>query len=964
MNARFAIDVLRESGEDFPLAAGADGMDATTSRASRGLFRMNRRISAGVALRRLHILAAVVVLLLAVPQGGTRADEPYARSRVYDLQHSTLRLRFDAGQRKIFGEVEHKLAALRDDLLQLEFDSVDLRIEGVTVDGAAVKYQTTADKLIVPLPSPSRRGQSYLVGIRYQGNPKRGLHFILPDKNYPDRRREIWTQGEAEDTRYYLPTYDYPNDRLTTDTYITVPAEWETVSNGRLESRKDAGDGQVTWHWIQDAPLSTYLISVVAGEFEHTEETWRSKSVTYYVPRGDLARIPVTFEHTREMLDFFSTLLGVPYPWDKYSQTTVDEFVEDGMENTSATTLTTSMLLNPRTAVERPEGEDLLISHELAHQWFGDLVTCKDWASLWLNEGFATAMEMIWEEHKYGRDEAAYTRWQSARNWMERERLYGVPIVTRNFRDSLQYEGNVYMKAGIVLLMLRDQLGAPDFYRALNHYLEKYRGQNVVTADLVKAIEEATGQNVDAFFQQWIYRAGAPKFEVHYTYEEAGRQVRLEVRQTQAIEGAVGVFTVPVEVAVTTPGGTNHFPILISKQTETFSFSADGRPLLVLFDPGDKLLKSVNFAKGWQEWVYQLGHAATVPDRADATVALADFPSNDAVVAALGDAAQKDPFWGVRSHARQSLGKLGGTSARDFILHGLDDPDPRAAEAAAETLESFAKDETVAEGLMKTIGQGKTYRVRTAALRALGEIQTQDAFNVLAKTIRMDSPDDVLREAAFDGFAALGDDRAVPILLDWAAPGKPLTVRPAAIRALGRLDRNNKETTRLLVRFLSERIRKVWRPALLALEIRRDPEAIAPLEELLQRDDFSDEQRNSMRRVLEHLRSVPKPPAPAPADAPPPAVSPAAVALGSAPAGEPASFVVSQKNLGRAVSAPRYSQGMPSAYFRARRARTTHAASAASFSSARQGLIRAAPSAATRDFSVATEHPISGADAS
>ena len=802
-------------------------------------------------------LAAAVAFLAFLALGAPgRADEPFAPSRDYDLQHSTIRLAFDTDHRKIFGDVTHRVAMLRDAASRIVFDCVALRIDSVTLDDQPALYEVTVTQLAVVLPSPARRGDTHTIEIRYQGSPRQGLFFILPDKNYPSRPAEIWTQGEAEDTHYYLPTYDYPNDRLTTDTYLTVPPAWVTISNGRLESKTPDGKGQVVWHWVDDAPLSTYLISVVAGEFDRMDETWRSIPVTFYAPRGERDRIPVTLDHTRAMLDFFSSTLGVPYPWSKYSQVAVDEFTEDGMENTSATTLTTRALLNPATAAEYPLREDDLISHELSHQWFGDLVTCKDWNNLWLNEGFATVMEYFWEEHEFGPDDAAYTRWNEARDWLADERVYPVPILNSNFKDSLEYAGNVYTKAGLVLYMLREQLGPADFYAGLKHYLEKYRGQNVVTADLVSAFEESTSHNVDRFFQQWIYGAGAPSLAIRYTYAEARHEVQLEVKQAQKIEGAVGLFTLPTKIEIVTAAGSKRFPIVVSKASESFAFPVDGPPLLVLFDPGDTILDTVQFDKSPKEWIYQLRHAATVLDRADAAVVLGEIPGQDPVVSALSDAARLDPFWGVRVQALEALGRLGGLRARDVVLAALDDPDPRVAASAATLLGAFPQDSQVAAWLETVFRTGRFYREREAALLALGRLRSPNAYTVLLEAARTESPDDGLRRAAFRGFGELADARATPLVLEWAAPGKPIHTRAAAIRALGLLDARNKETTKRLLSYLGESISEVRRATLTALDERGDVSAIAPLEFVLNQGDLSGSVEQLARRVVTHLHKV------------------------------------------------------------------------------------------------------------
>jgi aminopeptidase N len=351
----------------------------------RRTFCIENRNRNGSALL---LFAALLAIFIAAAQ--LHADEPYARSRDYDLQHSRIALRFDLDQKKVLGDVTHSLSILRDGTLKITLDSVGLTIQSVTLNKATAKFETTADKLIIPLPSAAKAGEKYEVTIRYEGKPNKGMYFILPDKDYPDRPKQIWTQGESEDTRYYLPTYDYPNDRLTTETILTVPASWITVSNGKLISVTDTSKGLRTWTWKESVPSSTYLITVVAGEFNEVKESWHGIPVTYYAPKGRGDRLSINYSHTPAMMELFSKKVGVDYPWEKYAQSMVDDFVAGGMENSSATTNNSSSLHHPKLAPEYPTGEDELISHELGHQWFGDLVTCKDWGDVWLNEGFAS----------------------------------------------------------------------------------------------------------------------------------------------------------------------------------------------------------------------------------------------------------------------------------------------------------------------------------------------------------------------------------------------------------------------------------------------------------------------------------------------------------------------------------------------------------------------------------------------
>ena len=786
------------------------------------------------AIRLALLLGAAVFIAAAV-----RADEPYARSRDYDLQNIRTHLWFDLDQRQVRGEVTESVAALRDNVSELKFDSVGLNIESVAVDGKSARFSVTPSDLIVALDRPATAGEKHEVLIHYRGQPKKGLYFVLPDKNYPNQPREIWTQGEAEDTRYYIPLYDYPNDRTTSEMLLTVPAEWITISNGQLIGVKTEPDGERTWDWKQSQPLSTYLISVVAGEFVERDDSWQGVPLRYAVPRGKESTISPTFDETKEMLDLFATKLGEPYPWAQYAQTAVDDFVAEGMENTSATSITTHSLVNPMLVAEDRDGADDVGSHELAHQWFGDLVTCKDWGNLWLNEGFADFFQRVWSEHRFGRDESDFDFWRDQNQWVRQPRLFPVPIVSRDFEDSTEYQDNVYDKAGWVLRMLREKLGDDAFYRALHHYLEVNRGQNVVTADLQKAIEQATSVSVDKFFEQWVYGAGAPKFDVSYAYDSDARQVKFTVKQTQKVEGRVGLFDVPVEIEIASEKGRDTHTVEINQANQTFTFATDSAPVMVIFDKGDKVLKSVEVKKDPALWAYQLRNAETTPDRADAAVALGSVKDDPRAVTALGEAAQHDPFWGIRVEALLALGRIGGAEAEKQVLAAVRDPAPWVRDTAVRELGSFKGDITLPEKLTKIAAGDRAYSVRAAALGALASIQAPDAFETLTAAVKTESPDDVIREASLRALGRLGDIRAVPLLMGWSAPGKPIGSRQAALGAVAELDKPNGAITKMLVSCLNEPYFDIRIAAIFALGARGDTDAIAPLENMLKNGELT-----------------------------------------------------------------------------------------------------------------------------
>jgi aminopeptidase N len=808
--------------------------------------------------RRTVSLAAATLLAIVFATLQLGADEPYARRRDYDLQHSRIALRFDLDQKKVIGDVTHTLTVLRDSTSKIVFDSAGLTIQSVTLNKTPAKFETKGDKLIIPLATAAHAGEKFDVTIRYEGKPTKGLYFILPDKAYPDRPKQVWTQGESEDTRYYLPTYDYPNDRLTTETIITVPASWVTVDNGKLVNVSDAANGMKTWTWKESVPSSTYLITIVAGELDEVKDAWRGMPVTYYAPKGRGDRLSINYARTPQMIDLFSKKLGVDYPWEKYAQSMVDDFVAGGMENSSATTNTSNSLQHPKLAPEYLTGQDDLISHELGHQWFGDLVTCKDWGDIWLNEGFATFMETVWSESHFGKDQADYERWFAARGWFEQANLYDKPIVRHDFNDSSEFDGNAYTKGGWVLYMLRHQLGEDAFYRGLKHYLEVNRGKNVVTADLARAVEEATHTNVDQFFDQWLYGAGAPKFDLNYKYDDAKHEVALTVKQTQKVEGHVGLFHIPTEVEITTASGPRLFPITISseKETEVFAFRADSAPLMVLFDKGGHILKSADFHKEKKEWLYELKNATELADRADAVTALGKLKGDEDAVAALADTLHNDKAWGVRANAADALGRVGGSTASKQLLEALNTAkEPWVRNRIVSALADFKDDPAIVPKLNAIAGDDSSYRARAAALQALGRLKAPGALATLDTAVAADSPDGFLRDAALRSMGPLGDDKAVPLLLQWSAAGKPIDSRNAAIASLARLQKDNKEITSQIASYLSDPHFPIRMASISALGARGDASAIPALEALLKSDDLSIEMLPMIKEQIAGLKT-------------------------------------------------------------------------------------------------------------
>jgi aminopeptidase N len=453
---------------------------------------------------------------------GTRPR--FAPDRVVDIEHVALRLDVDLDARSIRGTARLAFRVIAPDTLWLELDAVELAIGWAEIGGQPVETRHDGRKLRVKLPAPQPAGAALELTLGYQSAPRRGLYFIAPDEGYPKKGTQVWSQGQDEDSRYWFPCFDAPHEKATSEVEVTIPAHLFAVSNGALVSDRTEGERR-TLHWRLDVPHSCYLITLAVGDFAAIERRWRDVPVVYYVERGKEAAAERTLLRTPQMLELFSQRFGVEYPFARYAQVFVSDFIFGGMENTSATTLTDTVLIDERASLDYDI--DALVAHELAHQWFGDLVTCRDWGEGWLNEGFATYSEYLWREHYEGRDAAdlELEDWGEA-YFGEDAGRYRRTIAIKHYDEPIDvFDHHLYEKGGRVLHMLRHQLGDEAFFAAVRHYLTKHRHGVVESRDLARAVEDATGKVVDWFFSQWVIDgAGHPELEVTIRWDaEIGR---------------------------------------------------------------------------------------------------------------------------------------------------------------------------------------------------------------------------------------------------------------------------------------------------------------------------------------------------------------------------------------------------------------------------------------------------------
>ncbi len=766
------------------------------------------------------------------------ATVKYARDRDFDVQHVKLDLNVDPEKKRLDGTAHITLTPIVDNVTRLEFDAVELDIKDVKLSaGKVAGSENGGRKLIIDLDKALKTSENITVSIRYSGEPRRGMYFIGPDKYYPDRPYQAWTQGEDEESRYWFPCYDYPNDRATSEVIVTVPQKYMAISNGTLvETKEEKAKGVKTFHWKQDIPHSSYLISLVVGEFALVKEKAEDIELQYYVPKGREEESKRSFEKTPKMVRFFSDYFGVKYPYPKYAQVVVSDFIFGGMENISATTLTERTLHDKRAHLDFTS-EDL-VAHELAHQWWGDLVTCRDWSHAWLNEGFATYCETLFKEYDLGKDEAAQYQLQDLEEYMDEDKdRYRRAIVSRSYIEPTElFDRHLYEKGGLVLHTLRYYLGDELFQKGLRNYANTFRERVVETSDFRRALEEATGKSLEGFFDQWVHHGGYPEFKVSYDWDDNAKIAKLSVHQTQAGEGETpSVFATPVDIAFTFVKGVQTKRVMITQREQTFYISLPEKPRDVEFDPGNWVLKTLDFDKPKPMLLQQLQTDRNVIGRVRAAQRLTKYPTED-VVDALKATIMKDGFWGVQAAAAKALGTIRTTLAMRALTAGLKTKHPKARRAVVKALGEF-RDEDVAKMLIGVLDEGDpSYFVEAEAARSLGKTRSTKAFDVLKKNLRKESFNEVIRVGVFDGYAELKDPQAIPIIIEWTRYGKPHAAREAATKALGKLGEGKPEVTDHLVHLLDDPWFRVRLESCVALGELLDAKASGALERLVERE--------------------------------------------------------------------------------------------------------------------------------
>jgi aminopeptidase N len=666
--------------------------------------------------------------------------ESYAK--INDLVHTKLDVKFDYTKAWMYGKawITLKPHFYATDSLTLDAKGMEIK-EVAIVKGAAnskLKYRYDGMQLFITLDKMYKGGETYTLYIAYTAKPNdlkvegsaaitdaKGLYFINPTGEDKEKPIQIWTQGETEANSVWMPTIDKPNQKSTEEIYMTVPEKYVTLSNGLLISQKKNNDGTRTDYWKMDLPHAPYLFFMGVGDFAIIKDNYKGKEVNYYVEKKEAPYARGVFGNTPEMIGFYSTKLGVEFPWAKYSQIVGRDYVSGAMENTTATLHQESAYQNSRQLTDGNSWEET-IAHELFHQWFGDLVTAESWSNLTVNESFANYSEYLWNEYKYGKDAADEHNLEDMQGYIQSGSDKKDLVRFRYSDKEDMFDAVSYNKGGRILNMLRNYVGDDAFFKSLNNYLTTNKFKAGEAGQLRLAFEEVTGKDMNWFWNQWYYGSGHPKVDISYGYDEAGKKAFVYIKQTQTSDK---VFRLPMAVDIYTGKDKKRYNMMMENKADTFEFAANTKPELINVDADKVLLWEKTDNKTAENFVFQYKNAPNYLDRKEA---LDYFNKKNMEELSLG---LNDKWAGLR---RQTINqftksKFGKDAKIIASIETIANSDKdKKTQAAALSFLAATKDAKYQSLFNKFVGDS-SYSVAGAALEGLSALEPTKSYDLAKK---------------------------------------------------------------------------------------------------------------------------------------------------------------------------------------------------------------------------------------
>lgn len=816
----------------------------------------------------------------------------YAPDRQVDVLHIKLDVVPDFKDRTVKGTASITAKVIAKPVEVLRLDAINLNVKEVRCDGANVEdFISTREDLQIAFADPVPPDTELTLHIDYSAQPIKGLYFRTPEMGYPKTDTHIWTQGEPHESRHWFPCFDYPNERSSTEIICHVPKDMTVLSNGERMGEEIDDEGLKVVRWVQKKPHVNYLMCLVAGHLEKLEKKHRDVALGFYTQPSLAKYAENSFEDTPDIMAFFEEEIGIPFPWVKYDQVTIRDFTAGGMENTTLTTLTHNTIFDKATENLRTTRQ--LDAHEMAHQWFGDYVTCKDWSHLWLNEGFATFYTHLYEGHKFGNDAKLYGLYRDAQGIL-RQKNDKKPIVYNEYKNPMeQFDYRSYPKGSWVLHMLRNQLGEELYRKCVKAYLTKHALTSVVSDDLRQVIEEHSGRTMDRFFDQWLYHPRHPDLKISYKWMPKEKLAKISIQQTQKVDDDVMLFELPTKLRFVVNGQNVDREIVVSEAQEDFYAPLAAKPTIVRFDPDYTLLAEIEFDKSDDLWKAQIENQDDMMGRLLAAKALGKRKtkqSRDLLKKCLNE----DPFFGVRIAAAESLGQHDSDEAFAALRDSLEQDDARVRSEVVSLLTRRFHEETP-QIIADVLQDEKNPLIIGSAIRGLGRFHGDVSRKEIIKQLNSTSFRNALAVDAIsaiqqqsdpsyqkplmkvlknheDRFTSRGFGRGLEALAHVSRSMKDkdnvrefllehvnhpkTTVQVAAIRALGTL--GDEKATAPLEAFTNAEDSSVAGAAKSALNSLREQKPTAPTEVIALRKEVSEMKQASdkLQKELDEIREL------------------------------------------------------------------------------------------------------------
>ncbi len=826
-------------------------------------------------LRRLFmvfVVASTPIIAQQLPTGTYRPN----RERSYDILHYKANLRIDWKAKQVSGEAVVTLRPLLS-ASAVTLDAYWLRISSVknAATGADLRYASKDASLTIELGKSLRSTDTIAIVIRYSATPTAGMYFIDPAPG-TNNQPAIFTYGEGGIHANWLPLYNENNDKFSTELIVTVNKPHTAISNGTLLSTKENSDGTRTFHWYQSLPHSNYLIALFVGDYRGValRPAFGSIPLTAWVHPGQEQQAAEVFARTPDMVEYFSDRFSFRYPWDKYDQISAFDYAIGAMENTGVTGHNDRILRGPGQTEEfNPDYEhyasnwtaEALVSHELAHHWFGNNTTCTNLANIWINESFASYMMMLWDEHRLGNEALQAHAWLALQSYLKYVNTSHIirPLEYRYFdtRGQIYNSETTYQKGAIVLHMMRWVLGDDAFFQGLGYFQNKHQFSNVESRDLKTAIEESTGRNLQWFFEQWMWGGGHPVFEVSTNFSADRKKVEVTIDQVQSFVEGQGIFRLPVEIRIDGGGTSRRQTVWVEEQSETFAFDASTTPHMISVDGRGALVAELRHQKSLSELIYQAQND-DLPGRLWAMQQLtAQYPSDPSVVATIRILLENNASWILKAEGTLQLRTIQTDEAQSLLFAQLNAGDHRVRKAAVIALGARYTDAARA-ALRRVIEVEKNDDVAATALVSLATIDGSLSLESIGRSLGTESWYDSKRIASLKAMEILASKHLVPHRNRFVTFAKPFAavkynyaVRQQALKTWAACSPSDPMLTERLTTFAQNDILPVRITAIELLAKLKIMRAIPVLEEVLRRNGDSDI-RHSAREAISVIRTV------------------------------------------------------------------------------------------------------------